>query len=419
MSEIFPAPGLRPLHEDDLPDGWKARQLGDLGRIVSGGRLGLTKERDYRAVGIPAFSAAGQDGFVEVAEFHQLGLVIPSIGSIGRCFLAEGSWTTLANTQALLVNSREALASYLVHRLDNTRYWPTNGTAQPFVKPSEIPRCWVALPPLSEQRRIAEILDALDAAIRSTERLISKLAQMKQGLVHDLLTRGIDGNGELRDPVCHPDQFRDTAVGRVPTSWEVVPLARLCSRITYGFTNPMPGARSGPWMLTAADIGYGFIDLTAARRTTESAFAHALSDKSRPERGDLLITKDGTLGRVALLDLDRVCVNQSVAVVRPRPGVSTGFMTQYLLSTAGQEAMLRDAGGSTIKHLYVSKLGSMEVPFPPKPEADQIVSVIEQTQTRFEREFDLLDKLRVIKLGLMDDLLSGRVRANAGNEGAA
>jgi type I restriction enzyme S subunit len=71
-------------------------------------------------------------------------------------------------------------------------------------------------PPIEEQRRIADIHDAADDAIRQTERLITKLRQVKTGLLHDLLTRGIDEQERLRDPVAHPEQFKDSPVGRIP-----------------------------------------------------------------------------------------------------------------------------------------------------------------------------------------------------------
>ncbi len=89
----------------------------------------------------------------------------------------------------------------------------------------------VPLPPLPEQRRIAEILDTLDEAIRKTEQVIAKLQQMKQGLLHDLLTRGIDENGELRDPERHPEQFKDSPLGRIPREWEVAPLENLADNL--------------------------------------------------------------------------------------------------------------------------------------------------------------------------------------------
>jgi type I restriction enzyme S subunit len=64
----------------------------------------------------------------------------------------------------------------------------------------------IPLLPFSDQRRIAGILDTVDAAIQHTEALIAKLKQVKAGLLHDLLTRGLDEHGQLRDPVAHPEQ---------------------------------------------------------------------------------------------------------------------------------------------------------------------------------------------------------------------
>jgi type I restriction enzyme, S subunit len=97
------------------------------------------------------------------------------------------------------------------------------------IKRSDLLPYEVNVPPLPEQRRIAEVLDAADVAIRQTEALVAKLKQMKQGLLHDLLTRGLDENGELRDPVAHPEQFKDSPLGRIPRGWEIRTLGSLCS----------------------------------------------------------------------------------------------------------------------------------------------------------------------------------------------
>ena len=92
----------------------------------------------------------------------------------------------------------------------------SHGTTMRHITRSDLIPYRVDLPLIPEQRRIAEILDTLDEVIRHTEQLIAKLQQMKQGLLHDLLTRGIDDNGELRDPVRHPEQFKDSPLGRIP-----------------------------------------------------------------------------------------------------------------------------------------------------------------------------------------------------------
>ncbi|MEI6444995.1 MAG: hypothetical protein WCO29_18165 [Nostocales cyanobacterium ELA583] len=72
----------------------------------------------------------------------------------------------------------------------------------------------------NQLNRIAEILDTIDEAIAQTSSIIAKLKQIKAGLLHDLLTRGLDENGELRD-AGHPEQFKDSPLGRIPKDWEI------------------------------------------------------------------------------------------------------------------------------------------------------------------------------------------------------
>ncbi|GAA4465804.1 restriction endonuclease subunit S [Novipirellula rosea] len=254
---------------------------------------------------------------------------------------------------------------------------------------------------LDEQRRIALILDTADAAIAKTEALIAKLKQMKAGLLHDLLTRGIDENGGLRpaSAVVSKEGF--------PASWDVSPINKLCEYLSYGFTCPMPTTESGPFMITAVDVVNGSINYSTARHTSQSAF-ESLTQKSRPIIGDILITKDGTLGRVAFVDRSDICINQSVACIRPLSDTHADFLALYLKSNHGQQQMLADAGGSTIKHIYISKLAEMPVPVPGVDEADEICKRMIAHESWIGREMQTLEKLRKLKAGLMNDLLTGK-----------
>jgi type I restriction enzyme, S subunit len=87
----------------------------------------------------------------------------------------------------------------------------------------------IGIPPIFEQKRIVEILDTADDAIQSAERLITKLEQAKQGLRHDLLTRGIDESGELRDPAT-PGTFVNSELGLIPCDWRIVSVADTASK---------------------------------------------------------------------------------------------------------------------------------------------------------------------------------------------
>jgi len=73
------------------------------------------------------------------------------------------------------------------------------------------------VPPLRQQQAIAEILDTLDTTIRQTEAIVEKLKQVKQGLLHDLLTRGIGANGELRPLQSQaPHRYKESPLGWIP-----------------------------------------------------------------------------------------------------------------------------------------------------------------------------------------------------------
>lgn len=150
------------------------------------------------------------------------------------------------------------------------------------------------------------------------------------------------------------------------SEWNKVKLDDCLELITYGFTNPMPDTAVGPWKVTAKDIINGKIDYDSARHTSEEAFENDLTDKSRPLKDDILLTKDGTLGRLAIVGDEKICINQSVALLRVKKDIVYVPFLYYLLSTPlFQGMMLADAGGATIKHIYITRVNQLSIPLPP------------------------------------------------------
>lgn len=170
--------------------------------------------------------------------------------------------------------------------------------------------------------------------------------------------------------------FKAAEVGNVPACWQVEELRYFLDLITYGFTNPMPDADDGPWKLTAKDVVEGRINYATARKTTAEAFENSLTDKSRPKVGDVLLTKDGSIGRVAVVDREGVCINQSVALLRPNMQITPKFLKYLLFSPHYQRVMEGDSDGSTIKHIYITRVDKMQVAVPPLHEQDSILHVI-------------------------------------------
>lgn len=158
--------------------------------------------------------------------------------------------------------------------------------------------------------------------------------------------------------------------------WVTKPLSHFVEYVTYGFTNPMPTVTEGPYLVTARDVAGGVVRYDTARRTTQDAYDALLTDKSRPRIGDVLITKDGSIGRVAVCDRSNVCINQSVAAMRPKALVVSEFLAYLLQSPYYQELIERDADGSTIKHIYITRIAKMPIGVPSLVEQHAIVGVL-------------------------------------------
>jgi len=164
-------------------------RLGDVAAIHGGGRLGFTGN-DFISDGVPAYGAGGLNGYLPVAEHQRPGIVLSSVGArCGKCFLVEGAWASLANTQVILPDLDEIDPGFLWYQLNDEGRWPRSGTGQPFIKPSDVKAHRITLPSLSEQRRIAAILDQADALRTTRRQVLAHLDTLTQS-IFDFVTAG-------------------------------------------------------------------------------------------------------------------------------------------------------------------------------------------------------------------------------------
>src|SRR3989337_2458550 len=154
---------------------------------------------------------------------------------------------------------------------------------------------------------------------------------------------------------------KSTDLGPIPDNWDADKLEEFLDWITYGFTCPMPTSAIGPLMVTAKDLEGNRINSGSARSTTKEAFDEKLTDKSRPKRNDVLLSKDGTLGRVAIVGSEVLCINQSVAILRPNKKILPKFLYYLLLAPHYQKQMDLDSDGTVIKHIYITRVNLMKV----------------------------------------------------------
>jgi type I restriction enzyme S subunit len=270
---------------------------------------------------------------------------------------------------------------------------------------------------LEEQKRITDILDTADAAIQQTEQLIAKLKQVKAGLLHDLLTRGLDAHGNLRDPDAHPEQFKMVdGYGRMPSEWEIRSIDSLAIHVGSGAT-PRGGSEvyqdDGVMFIRSQNVYFEGLRLDDVAYIDE--FTHEQMNRSKVYPQDILLNITGaSIGRCCILpdSITEANVNQHVCAIRlPDPTLGdASYLSTVLASFIGQSQIDRLNAGGNREGLNYQQLRSFLIPWPNKNERIRIAEVIAAHDGRVRAEEAYRDKLQAIKQGLMHDLLTGKVR---------
>jgi len=380
----------------EVPEGWKTKTLGDLLSFEYGKSL---TDKNRVSGEYPVYGSNGIVGTHNEFLVSGPGIIIGRKGTVGSVEVSLKNFWPIDTTYFVNQKTSDDFV-WLVSLLKHVNLASLNeSTGVPGLNRNYAYKYEVTVPSLPEQKKIAEVLSSVDEAIAATKAVIDQTKQVKKGLLQTLLTKGIGHT-----------KFKQAELGEIPESWDVVKFDEITDRITYGFTNPMPTTDDGPWMVTAANVRDGRIDYLTCRKTSESDFERILTDKSRPTIGTVLLTKDGTLGRVAIVDKDNVCINQSIASLTPSEFVTSKFLYHLLQSPQMQKTLIGDAGGTSVKHIYITKLAKTLLPVPPKAEQLALTSRLDAVDHAGEMQIDKLQQLQTLKSGLMSDLLTGRKR---------
>jgi len=286
----------------------------------------------------------------------------------------------------------------------------------------ELRQIEINLPVESERQIIARILDTLDTAIQQTEAILEKLKSVKQGLLHDLLTRGIDANGQLRPPQSEaPHLYKESPLGWIPKEWESRQLGELSSIIIDGTHFTPRYTESGVPFLRVTDVQVDNIDPQSVKFISPAEHS-LLVKRCKPQFGDVLLSKNGTVGIAKLVDWNwEFSVFVSLALIRLNNSlpISNKFIVGVLNSQVIKTQIHKRSKQGTVTNLHLEEIREFEVPFPSLPEQNRILGVAASHDSKMRLEQSSLEKLLHQKIALMDDLLTGRVRVTPLLENAA
>lgn len=361
------------------------------------------------------------DDLISEAEYQDLtrsfqlepdDLLLTIVGSLGRRAIYSGQRITFQRSVAYIRPQQRKIGSrFLFHWMGHPVFSAelarrSNATAQAGLYLGELAKISVPVPDVPEQSEIAQILDTLDTAIRATEALIDKLKAVKQGLLHDLLTRGIDANGRMRPPQSEaPQLYKESPLGWIPRDWECREFSALAD---YLNGNTFDAAA---W----TDSGFPIIRIQNLNGSRDfNYYGGAIQEKWHVHPGDLLFAWSGQRGvsfGARLWDGPEGVLNQHIFKVLPKESfVSKAFL--YRLLRFRQMNIEDAAHGFKDSFLHVTRveLGNVNAGVPPLDEQDRIEFRIAAYESKLLTEESELGKLQSMKIGLLDDLLTGRVR---------
>lgn len=318
-----------------------------------------------------------------------------------------------ASTMATITPDTRFNSAYFFHVTKHAETYlksQTNGTGIPHVDRELLEAIRVFCPAPAEQLRLAEILDHLDTAIHETEAIIVKLKAVKHGLLQDLLTRGIDANGELRPPRTEASHlYKESPLGWIPIAWDVELLDDVALRGSgHTPSKSVPSYWNGgiKWVSLADShrLDAIFINDTD-KEISEQGIAN--SSAVLHPAGTVVLSRDAGIGKSAVLGSD-MAVSQHFIAWRCGRRMDNLFLYFYLQREKPKFEAI--AMGSTIKTIGLPFFKTYRVAIPPLEEQVQAASILINAELGLINHVAELEKLRNLKLGLLDDLLTGRVR---------
>jgi type I restriction enzyme, S subunit len=286
------------------------------------------------------------------------------------------------------------------------------GSAQPGLKQNFINSFPVFVPTSkAEQIAITDVLSTIDQAITQTKALIAKYQRIKTGMMQDLLTRGIDENGELRNPV--KNKFKPSALGMIPEDWGISSLGTLSKRITSGSRGwAKYYSDGGSLFLRIGNLTREHINLNLDDVQHVKAPSNSEAKRTKVEPGDLLISITADLGIIGVIpdDFKNAYINQHISLVKlDTKKVNPWWVGNFLAGPTAQKYlwMLNDAGAKA--GLNLPTIASLPILTPNDDEQNKIASMVNSIDQTISILNNTLEKYMHLISGVMQDLLSVKV----------
>lgn len=388
-----------------IPIDWDVAPLNSVCKMKSG--EGITSSSIDETSNYPVYGGNGLRGYTQRFTHNGNYALIGRQGALcGNVMGVRGKF--FASEHAIVVTADDKTdigwLTYVLDDMQLNQY--SESSAQPGLSVAKILRLNIPYPStLAEQQAIAEALSDVDALIEALEQLIAKKRPIKQGAMQELLT------GKRRLPGFETlEGQKQTEVGNIPADWEIKHLSHICESITDGTHFTPKYVDSGIPFYSVENVNAN--DFANPKYISKDEHQRLIR-RCKPEHGDILMTRIGSLGDTKLIDWDiNASIYVSLALLKPNSQILTEYLYQFTKSRSFVQGIeRRSLLNASPKKINMDAIGLVPVAFPPTlAEQSIIAEVLGDMEEEIARLGGQLLKTRLIKQGMMQELLTGRIR---------
>ena len=410
---------------------WRKEPIGKLADTYSGGTPSRSRE-DYFKGKIPWISSGEvnlpyisdtKEKITQEAVENSSARWIPKYSVLVAMYGATAGVVSkllidATSNQAVLalIPKKELVdVDFLYHQVKENKQailYLAQGSGQPNLSKDLIDKFEIRVPvSILEQKKIALILSTTDSVIEKTQAALTKYKAIKQGMLNDLYSRGIDIQTGMLRPKQEdaPELYKESELGWIPKAWEIGKLINYCNRISVGIATSSSNyfTDNGVLFIRNQNIKENRIDLFDKVFITKE-FADINSSKYL-KKGDVITVRTGYPGISAVVPKE-LEGSQTFTTLITSPNLNllnSHYLSYFINSLSGKKQVLNLQGGGAQQNLNSHALETMLIPKPNLIEQDSIVLIMKKIEENIDAEQNYLLKLQQIKSGLMADLLSG------------
>lgn len=315
-------------------------------------------------------------------------------------FTKPKSWVSNNSIALVPIGSANLIPKFFFYQLTNSNFSDEiTGSAQPQIVVGVLENKLVTIPPLSEQKRIAEILISVDRVIELTLMEIDKLKDLKKGMMQELLTKGIGHT-----------KFKDSPVGKIPESWECKSLENVCAKITDGTHDTPKVLTEGIPFITGKHIRDSAIDFDNCDYVSQDEH-DIIYRRCNPEKGDVIYVNIGAgTATPAYIEIEKQFSMKNIALLKPNKKLLDGRFLELSLLNFKTKIFAQNINGGAQPFLGLKTIGEILIAIPNLNEQFEISRAVHSIELNIKALKNNLISLNAIKKGLMNDLLTGKVR---------